>query len=355
MINHLFFFITVVYFRIGLRARPNWLARAFKLAQKKLQYSGYLCASSLIPLSKKDGGVRPIAVGETLRRIVGKCLLRLEAVKEEVACLQPRQCGVGVQNAAEMVGMGLQRLVQAKHVESDTEYVVLQVDVSNAFNSISRDAVLRGCLAKVPTAYNWMRFCYNGPSPLYCQGRQFCASHVGVHQGDACGPLGFALGLDQGLDKCSARGLTWESWYLDDGHIVGNPKDVFARLQDLRENLEPLGLRLNLGKCRLWGPGIQAEGQVTPVYPEGLSRSHPGREVPVVPFGKGCGITALGVPIDAPKGAPGRDPLVAPECLRKWGDAVEQTCLILERLRAYPEGQVRKDLLRYCLDACSSG
>ncbi len=66
------------------------------------------------PAAKKDGGVRPIAVGETLRRIVGKCLLRLEAVKEEVACLQPRQCGVGVQNAAEMVGMGLQRLVQAK-------------------------------------------------------------------------------------------------------------------------------------------------------------------------------------------------------------------------------------------------
>jgi len=144
-----------------------------------------LCASSLIPLSKKDGGVRPIAVGETLRRIVGKCLLRLDAVKEEVAHLQPRQCGVGVRNAAELVGMGLQRLVQAKHVEGDNDYVILQVDVTNAFNSISRDAVLRGCLTKVPTAYNWLRFCYNGPSPLYCQGRLFCASHVGVHQGDA--------------------------------------------------------------------------------------------------------------------------------------------------------------------------
>ncbi len=93
--------------------------------------------------------------------------------------------------------------------------------------------MLRGCLAKVPMAFNWLRFCNNGPSPLFCQGRQFCESHVGVHQGDACGPLGFALGLDQGLDKCSPRGLVWESWYLDDGHIVGKPKDVFARLQDL--------------------------------------------------------------------------------------------------------------------------
>ena len=34
-----------------------------------------LCAARLIPLKKKDGGVRPVAVGEVLRRVVGKCLL----------------------------------------------------------------------------------------------------------------------------------------------------------------------------------------------------------------------------------------------------------------------------------------
>ncbi len=81
-----------------------------------------LCASSLILLTKKDGGVRPIAVGETIRRVVGKCLLRLDVVREEMACLQTRQCGVGVKNAAEMVGMGLQRLVQEKQAEGDTDY-----------------------------------------------------------------------------------------------------------------------------------------------------------------------------------------------------------------------------------------
>ena len=39
-----------------------------------------LCASNLIPLKKKDGGIRPIAVGDTLRRVVGKVLLRRRAV-----------------------------------------------------------------------------------------------------------------------------------------------------------------------------------------------------------------------------------------------------------------------------------
>ena len=271
---------------------------------------------------------------------------------EEMACLKPRQCGVGVKNATEMVGMGLQRFVQSKMAEGVTDYVVLQVDMRNAFNSISRDAVLKGCLAKVPSAYNWLKFCYGGASPLFCQGRLFCASHVGVHQGDACGPLGFALGLDTGLDQCPPRDLDWKSWYLDDGHIVGRTDDVLARLQDLQGALEPMGLSLNLSKCKLWGPGIQTVGQAMPMYPDELAAEHPGRAVPVIPFGGDCGITALGVPIDAPEGVPGRAPFVAPECLLKWGKAVEQTGVILESLRAYPEGQVRHALLRYCLDAC---
>jgi len=224
-----------------------------------------------------------------------------------------------------------------------------------AFNSISRDAVLRGCLANVPTAYNWLRFCNGGGSPLLCEGRLLCVSHVGVHQGDACGPLGFALGLDAGLDQCEARELDWESWYLDDGHLVGKPHEVLARLQDLQEALERLGLHLNLAKCQLWGPGIQTVGENTPRYPDGLAMDHPGRRIPVVPFGGPQGITALGVPIDAPKGSPGRDPSKAPECLSVWGKAVGETTMLLERLRAYPEGQVRHAILRYGLDACTRG
>ena len=104
-----------------------------------------LCASSLIPLRKKDGGVRPIAVG--VRRVVGKCLLRSEAVTMELASLQPRQCGVGVRNAAEMVGMGLQRLVQSRHATGANDNVVLQVDMRNAFNS---SAGMRCCASAWP-------------------------------------------------------------------------------------------------------------------------------------------------------------------------------------------------------------
>ena len=33
-----------------------------------------LAGATLIALEKKDGGIRPIAAGETVRRLVGKCL-----------------------------------------------------------------------------------------------------------------------------------------------------------------------------------------------------------------------------------------------------------------------------------------
>ena len=121
---------------------------------------------------------------------------------------------------------------------------------------------------------------------------------------------------------------------------MGKLPDVLARLQDLKRVLEPLGLSLNLAKCRLWGPGIQMHDQAVPRYPDGFAQDHRGRMVPVIPFRGDRGITALGVPIDAPRGPARRDPFVAPECLLKWGTAVEQTNQLLVRLRTYPEGQV---------------
>ena len=63
----------------------------------------FLAGASLHALPEKTGGVRPIAVGEVLRRLVGKLLC--EAVREEAReCLWPLQVGVGVKDR---VGRGV--------------------------------------------------------------------------------------------------------------------------------------------------------------------------------------------------------------------------------------------------------
>jgi len=49
----------------------------------------YLCAARLIPLKKKDGGVHPIALGDTLRRLTAKWLLATPQGRSAPAALPP--------------------------------------------------------------------------------------------------------------------------------------------------------------------------------------------------------------------------------------------------------------------------
>ena len=64
--------------------------------------------------------------------------------------------------------------------------VVLTIDVSNAFNTIRREHILRGCAKRAQAAYNWLQSCYQGHSPLFCQGQLLLKSETGTHQGDRC-------------------------------------------------------------------------------------------------------------------------------------------------------------------------
>ena len=126
-----------------------------------------LCAASLVPLRKKDGGVRPIAVGDVLKRVIGKFLLKDGDVRHEVAALGPRQCGVGVPFAAEHVGMTVQAMARR-----GGRWGILQVDVSNAFNTIDRSAMLRGAQRLAPHVEPWLHWCYRQAVPLYSQGHK---------------------------------------------------------------------------------------------------------------------------------------------------------------------------------------
>ena len=70
------------------------------------------------------------AVGDTLRRTIGKELLNNPVIQKDVQALQPRQCGVGVSSACELVGMTMQGM--ANNLDPTGDLVVMQVDVKNA-------------------------------------------------------------------------------------------------------------------------------------------------------------------------------------------------------------------------------
>ena len=179
--------------------------------------------------------------------------------------------------------MGCQSLVN--HLGKQAGWVVLKVDMSNAFNTVSRKAVLQGALKYCPSAFNFLRFACSCRAPLFTGG-QTLWSQEGTHQGCPLGPLGFALGVHPVLESLAdVPGLRWQSWYLDDGLIMGDTTAVQTALDLIQAGMAGRGLHLNLQKCELWGPGVE---------------QWQGQPVKLIPWRPSEGITVLGVPVNYP-------------------------------------------------------
>ena len=88
--------------------------------------------------------VRPIAIGEVWNRPSGLCALA--ALPAVGVSLQLHQLGVGVRGGAQIVGHAV------RAGSADPELVTMQVDISNAFNAVSRDAVLAQVFERAPEA-----------------------------------------------------------------------------------------------------------------------------------------------------------------------------------------------------------
>ena len=119
-----------------------------------------LCSARLFPLSKPAGGVRPIAVGEVLRRLAAKVLTaRYQA--NVVARLAPLQVGVGLPGAAE----ALAHRVRQWSATATSGSALMTLDFRNAFNSLDRTAMLRAIARYCPEFVPHATFCY-GPAIL---------------------------------------------------------------------------------------------------------------------------------------------------------------------------------------------
>ena len=81
--------------------------------------------------------IRPIAIGEVYRRLVAKVALKL-TLQKAVNILAPLQQCVGVKGAAENIVRFVRLLMQKQRIDD----VCLQVDLSNAFNSLDRHHML---------------------------------------------------------------------------------------------------------------------------------------------------------------------------------------------------------------------
>ena len=93
---------------------------------------------SLCALDKKNGGIRPVAVGNILRRLTAK--LCVNRVKNQAAqMLTPDQYGFGIRNGCKIVSHTVRRFCAFPHTSPQ---VVCKVNFQNAFNNVRRDVFL---------------------------------------------------------------------------------------------------------------------------------------------------------------------------------------------------------------------
>ena len=283
----------------------------------------WITGAPLYPLRKKDGGVRPVAVGEVMRRLVAKCFCaRFKASSEELF-VEAGQVGVGTRGGAEAAVIAVRTALQ----KGGGRLWTLKVDLENAYNSVDRGSILRAVKRYFPEMEAWYRFCYQSPAKLFCEGEVLpFESSQGVQQGDPLGPLLFALGILHACKKLKAelQADTLSVWYLDDGTIVGEADEVVRAWELIQTEVNRVGLKVNKDKCELIAPeGFEGE------LPEGL------RGIPVV---KGNGFELLGAPIGDKA-----------FCENYIQTRVAKIAAALKNLEIIDDPQIEMLLVRFCL------
>ena len=152
-----------------------------------------LVACRLIPLNKNPG-VRPIGVGESLRRIIGKAIgwVLKNDIQETAG---PLQAATGLHGGAEAAIHAMKTIFE----KDDTEGVIL-VDASNAFNSLNRHAALHNIQILCPNFATILINTYRLPTRLIILGAKYILSTEGTTQGDNLSMSFYALGTSPLLD-----------------------------------------------------------------------------------------------------------------------------------------------------------
>ena len=145
-------------------------------------------ACRLTPLDKNPG-VRPIGVGEVLRRIFGKAILSV--IKPEVM-----SSAGNLQLCAGHAG-GYEATVHAMSDIFDEEAAdaLLLVDADNAFNSLNRKVLLHNIKYLCPPMAVYIRNCYIVPSRQFVLGGTEISSSERTTQGDPLAMPVYAIGI----------------------------------------------------------------------------------------------------------------------------------------------------------------
>ena len=280
----------------------------------------HIASAPLTVLSKKDNGIRPIAVGETLRRIVSKLAFK-ESLKYVLPYLSPFQVGVGKKRAIEHAVFDLQEYINGNG--NNSEKVVLMLDFANAFNIINRQVFMEQTRLICPSISSWVEYCYIEETNLYANER-IIKSSVGTQQGDPLAGVLFCLALQKLVLKIKEKfpDFDYMKWYMDDGIIAGDINTIRDIYNLIEQESHALGLKLQVDKSCLFS---SASDEILAVFPQSMKRI------------RQSGFPALGAPI-------GDVSFISSFAVK----LVAKSALLLSEISELDNPQVELNLIRTC-------
>ena len=175
-----------------------------------------LIACRLIPLDKNPG-IRPIGIGEVLRRILGKAVTTF--IKQDIiSSVGPLQLSSGQEGGAEAAIHAMRKVFS----EDDCQGVLF-VDATNAFNSLNRASSLYNIHKICPEFATYVINTYREPAKLFISnsGGQYILSSEGTTQGDNCASGVYSIGVQPIINILQSIEHTKQIWYADDAGAGG--------------------------------------------------------------------------------------------------------------------------------------
>jgi hypothetical protein len=219
-----------------------------------------LMRARLVALLKPDNGIRPIAIAEVLYRLASGMLCCAIAA-QLAAALGPKQFGApGRKGGSEAMVLGIATCL-AQH----PEWVLLAIDLVNAFNKVLRKAILEGAAGVqplLPLAY----LAYGKSSVLVLADGSTITSAEGTKQGHPDGPSCFNLAQSLALAVAALHIATsgYEvliASFFDDSNIIGPLDQVLDTWSTLQGALANIGLQPNQRKFKLYTPTENPEAR----------------------------------------------------------------------------------------------
>ena len=182
-------------------------------------------ASRLIPLNKTPGepdpSVRPIGVGEVMRRIVGKTIswALSDDIQEAGGSLQ---VSTGLKGGAEAAIHAMKNIFELENTDG-----VILVDAENAFNKLNRQVALHNMQYICPSFATVLINTYRIPARLFIAGGGEIMSAEGTTQGDTLAMQFYGLSTNP-LIQTLNYSITnvFQVWLADDATGAGQFHDL---------------------------------------------------------------------------------------------------------------------------------